>query len=283
VVFWLLYVLLSVSSALCVFCLVLGVASLKKRNPVEDMLAAHGGSPIGALGRSLERASFLRRFVSLESVEKDLRRSGWRFSVQEFLGLWFGVGFSSLLAAAVLISARPAFFLYALLLLLLGFALPRLLLSQKASEMQKRLEKEFIVFVEKTAICVAAGVPLLRVLSQQAESSGPLAAEVKLAVEEAAGGRLDLALERFANRVGTEAARDFAASVGNALRHGSSNLSDILLAQSREIRRAREIKIEEAARKMETKVLIPVVLAVMPAAAVLLLGPLAVGLVRMLR
>jgi hypothetical protein len=34
---------------------------------------------------------------------------------------------------------------------------------------------------------------------------------------------------------------------------------------------------------METKVLIPVVLAVMPAAAVLLLGPLAVGLVRMLR
>lgn len=277
-------VLLSVSSALCVFCLVLGLASLKKRNPVEDMLAAHaGGSLIGALGRSLERASFLRRFVSLEAVEKDLRRSGWRFSLQEFLGLWFGVGFSSLLAAAVLVSARPALFFFALPLPLLGFALPRFLLSQKASEMQKRIEKEFIVFVEKTAICVAAGVPLLRVLSQQGEGSGPLAAEVRLAVEEAAGGRLDLALERFANRVNTEAARDFAASVGNALRHGSSGLSAVLLAQAKEIRRAREMKIEEAARKMETKMLIPVVLAVMPAAAILLLGPLAVGLVRLLR
>jgi tight adherence protein C len=279
-----LYVVLSLFSALGVLCLLLGAASLKGRNPVEEMLAAQNRGPlIGALGRSLERTSFLRRFVSLEAVEKDLRRSGWRFSLQEFLGLWFGAGLASLLAAAVLVSARPALFFFAIPLPLFGFALPRFLLSQKSSEMQRRLEREFIVFVEKTAICVAAGVPLLKVLAQQSQCSGPLAAEVKLAVEEAAGGRLDLALERFANRVDTEAARDFAASVGNALRHGSSNLSDILLAQSREIRRAREIKIEEAARKMETKVLIPVVLAVMPAAAILLIGPLAVGLVQMLR
>ncbi|MEW6226480.1 MAG: type II secretion system F family protein [Bacillota bacterium] len=279
-----LYVLLSVFTALGVFCALLGIAFLKGRNPVEEMLTARArGSLAGALGRVLEHTSFLHRFVSLEAVERDLRRSGWRFSVQEFLGLWFGVGLSSLLAAAVLVSARPALFFFAIPLPLLGFALPRFLLSQKAAEMQKQLEKEFIVFVEKTAICVAAGVPLLKVLAQQGEVSGPLAAEVRLAVEEAAGGRLDLALERFASRVDTEAARDFAASVGNALRHGSSGLSVALLAQAKEIRRAREMKIEEVARKMETKTLIPVVLAVMPAAAVLLLGPLAVGLVRMLR
>lgn len=279
-----LYVLLSVLTALGVFCMLLGAFSLKGRNPVEEMLTAQArGSVTGALGRAVERASLLHRLVSVEVVRKDLRRSGWRFSVQEFLGIWFGVGFVSLLAAAVLMSARPAFFFFALPLPLLGFALPRLLLSQKASEMQKQLEREFIVFVEKVAICVAAGVSLLKIFVQQGGGSGPLAAEVRLVVEEAAGGRLDLALERFADRVNTEAARDFAASVGNALRHGSSNLSEVLLAQSREIRRTREMKIEEAARKMETKTLIPVALTVLPATAVLLLGPLAVGLVRSLR
>lgn len=279
-----LYVLLSVLTALGVFCMLLGAFSLKGRNPVEEMLTAQTrGSVTGALGRAVERASLLHRLVSVEVVRKDLRRSGWRFSVQEFLGIWFGVGFVSLLAAAVLVSARPAFFFFALPLPLLGFALPRLLLSRKASEMQKQLEREFIVFVEKVAICVAAGVSLLKVFVQQGGGSGPLAAEVRLAVEEAAGGRLDLALERFADRVNTEAARDFAASVSNALRHGSSNLSGVLLAQSREIRRTREMKIEEAARKMETKTLIPVALTVLPATVVLLLGPLAVGLVRSLR
>lgn len=279
-----LYVALSLFSALGVFCLLLGFASMKGRNPVSEMLAVQNrGSVVRVLGRAVERASFLRRVVSTEAVAKDLRRSGWRFSLQEFLGLWFGIGFASLLAAAVFVSARPALFFFAFSLPLLGFALPRLLLSEKASESQKRLEREFIVFVEKVAICVAAGVPLIKVLAQQSEGSGPLAAEAKIAVEEAAGGRLELALGRFADRVNTEAAHDFAASVGNALRHGSSNLSEALLAQSREIRRTRETRIEEAARKMETKTLIPVVLTVLPATAILLLGPLAVGLVRSLR
>ncbi|RJX20383.1 MAG: hypothetical protein C4570_04010 [Ammonifex sp.] len=279
-----LYVALSLFSALGVFCLLLGIASLKGRNPVSEMLAVQNkGSVVRALGRAVEHASFLRRVVSAEAVAKDLRRSGWRFSVQEFLGLWFGIGFASLLAAAVLVSARPALFFFAFPLPLLGFALPRFILSQKAFEMQKQLEREFIVFVEKVAICVAAGVPLLKVLAQQSEGSGPLAAEAKIAVEEAAGGRLDLALERFADRVNTETAHDFAASVGNALKHGSANLSEVLLAQSRETRRTRETRIEEAARKMETKVLIPVVLTVLPATTILLLGPLAVGLVRSLK
>lgn len=279
-----LYVALSLFSALGVFCLLLGIASLKGRNPVSEMLAVQNkGSVVRALGRAVEHASFLRRVVSAEAVAKDLRRSGWRFSVQEFLGLWFGIGFASLLAAAVLVSARPALFFFAFPLPLLGFALPRFILSQKAFEMQKQLEREFIVFVEKVAICVAAGVPLLKVLAQQSEGSGPLAAEAKIAVEEAAGGRLDLALERFANRINTEAVHDFAASVGNALKHGSANLSEVLLAQSRETRRTRETRIEEAARKMETKVLIPVVLTVLPATTILLLGPLAVGLVRSLK
>lgn len=278
-----LYVALSLFSALGAFCLLLGVASLGARNPVAEMLAPRSGVSLEFLGRAVERVSFLKRFVSTEAVARDLRRSGWRFSLQEFLGLWFGIGLVGLLAAAVLVSARPALIFFALPLPLLGFALPRFMLSQKAAEMQKRLEREFIVFVEKTAICVAAGVPLLKVLAQQSENSGPLAAEAKVAVEEAAGGKLELALERFADRVNTETARDFAASVRNALKHGSSNLSETLLAQSREIRRAREMKIEEAARKMETKTLIPVVLTILPATAILLLGPLAVGLVRSLR
>ena len=278
-----LYVLLSVSSALCVFSLLLGLASLRGRNPVGEMLSVRAGSAVHLLGGIVERAGILGRFMSVEAVERDLRRSGWRLSPQEFLGVWSGAGLAAALSAAVAVSARPGLLLFALPLVFLGFALPRFLLSRRASEMQRRLEKEFIVFVEKAAICVAAGVPLLKVLAQQGEASGPLAAEVKLAVEEAAGGRLELALERFADRVNTEAARDFAASVGNALRHGSSNLSEVLLAQAREIRRDRELKIEEAARRMETKMLIPVVLAVMPAAAILLLGPLAVGLVQSLR
>lgn len=275
--------LLSVFSALCVLCLCLGVAALAGRNPVADMVAPrHRGSLAGSFGRLLEKASLLRPALT-RAVGRDLRRAGWRLSPQEFSGLWFGCGLAGLLAATLLVWARPAAFLFAFPLPLVAFALPRVLLSWKASEAQKRLEKEFLLFVEKTAICVAAGVPLLKVLEKGAEAPGPLGAELRTLCEEASDGRLEGPLLRFADRVGTEAARDFAAAVVNALRHGSENLSGALLAQAREIRREREARIEETARKMETKTIIPVALAVLPAAAILLLGPLAVGLVKSLR
>ncbi|RPF49580.1 tight adherence protein C [Thermodesulfitimonas autotrophica] len=278
------FVLLSVFSALCFFCLFLGTAFLIGRNPVSEMVATRSPSSLAeSFGRLLERVSFLRPALTGPSLARDLRRAGWRLSSQEFSGIWFGCGAAGALAAAALVSIRPQAFLLALPIPLVAFALPRFLLSRKASEMQKQLERDFLIFVEKTAVYVAASVLPLKVLEKQSEIPGPLGAELKILVEELGGTLKEEPLRRFADRVGTDAARDFAAAVINALRHGSENLPEALLAQAREIRRAREMKIEEISRKMEIKTIIPVVLTVLPAAAILLLGPLAVGLVRSMR
>lgn len=278
------FVLFSVFSVLCFFCLFLGIASLAGRNPVSEMVATRSPSSLAeSFGRFLERVSFLRPAVTGPSLVRDLRRSGWGLSSQEFSGIWFGCGAAGVLAAAAFVSLKPQAFLLAFPIPLVAFALPRFLLSKKASEMQKLLERDFLVFVEKTAICVAASVLPLKVLEKQSETPGPLGAELKTLVEELSGSLKEEPLRRFADRVGTDAARDFVAAVINSLRHGSEGLSEALLAQAREIRRAREARIEEMSRKMETKTIIPVVLTVLPATAILLLGPLAVSLVRSLR
>ncbi|MGB9661695.1 MAG: type II secretion system F family protein [Moorellaceae bacterium] len=281
------------TAAAAIFFAIMGLAGLSSRNPLAETLeefnrpripikekARRLAIKIGDLFRKLPP---VRDLLDQETLGNRLRLAGYSFSTEEWLGLWLTAGAGTLLAALLLAwtGLIPPFL--ALALPLLGFLLPKAMLDHRATQKRRDLTREFMVFVEKTALAVSAGVPLIAAFRNAASSPGVLGPEIALLLEEYdLGAPLPRALDNFASRLDMPEADDFAAALKNALRHGSSNLPNVLLGYVREMRRARDARIEEIARKMETKIIVPVVLTVFPAAALTVLGPIAISVIKAL-
>ncbi|QGP94132.1 Type II secretion system (T2SS), protein F (plasmid) [Neomoorella glycerini] len=222
-----------------------------------------------------------RDFLNQEALANRLRLAGYGFSAEEWLGLWLAASAGALLTALLLAWAGIIPPPLAPVLPLVGFLLPKALLDHRATQKRRDLTREFMVFVEKIALAVSASVPLIAAFRNAAGSPGVLGPEITLLLEEYdLGTPLSQALDNFARRLEMAEADDFVAAVKNALRHGGSYLPDVLFGYAREMRRMREVRIEEIARKMESKTIIPVVLAVFPGTALIVVGPIAISVIK---
>ncbi|BCV20375.1 MULTISPECIES: type II secretion system F family protein [Neomoorella] len=282
----------ALSAAATAFFFIMGLAGIAGRNPLAETLeqfsrpriplrekARRFAVKLGDLTRKLPLA---RDFLDQEALGNRLRLAGYGFSVEEWLGLWLAAGAGTLLAALLLAwtGLIPPFLAPALPLL--GFLLPKAMLDHRASQKRRDLTREFMVFVEKIALAVSANVPLIAAFRNAAGTPGVLGPEIALLVEDYDLGTLDKALDNFAVRLDMEEADDFVAAIKNAQRHGGSHLPNVLLGYVREMRRMREMRIEEIARKMESKTIVPVVLTVFPAAGLIVLGPIVINVIKAL-
>jgi tight adherence protein C len=285
------FIVFPAAVAAAVFCLVVAAARLIDRNEVQEALDRHARPP-GSVGDAVRRLAgkiggaarnlwLLRDFMDYPALENRLRLAGCPVGPQEWIGAWLAGGTVLFLAALALASSHVLPAPFAAVLPLAGIVLPKVILDHRVHRNRRQLEREFLVFVEKVALGMSAGVPFLRVFEHIAAESGYLGGEAARLVQEInAGVPADAALASFAGRLETAEADDFVLTMRNALKHGGSAPGETLLSLAKDMWCSRESRIDEIARKMESKLVIPVVLAVLPATTALVVGPLAVTLLK---
>jgi tight adherence protein C len=164
-----------------------------------------------------------------------------------------------------------------------GWAYPSVQARRAERHRLGRLEADLPQAVDLIALAVGAGLNVsLAVAAAGRRGTGPVAAELRrVSAEVARGRRLADALDALPARAG-ETVRPLASALAACERYGAP-LGPALERIVVDVRRQRQRRAEEAARKVPVALLFPLVLCVLPAFALLTVAPLVAGALRELR
>jgi tight adherence protein C len=173
---------------------------------------------------------------------------------------------------------------YVMLSALVGCYLPNLLLHLKIMARQREIFESFPDAADLMLVCIEAGLGLDAALSKVADEirrkSVALAEELHLTnLEIRAGATRDKSLHNLALRTGVEEIGTFATMLTQADKFGTS-IGDSLRVFSDDLRQKRQVRAEERAAKVPTKMLLPLVLCIFPAVIMVILGPAVIQIVR---
>jgi tight adherence protein C len=155
-----------------------------------------------------------------------------------------------------------------------GFALPGLVVSQKARARRELIRAELPDALDLLAVSVEAGLGFDGALDKLVDyMDGPLADEFSLTLGEMRIGesRHD-ALKKLAERVDTAEVAAFTRAIIQADQLGIS-LGRILKVQSQDSRNRRQMAAEEKAMKLPIKMMFPTVMFIFPAMFLVVLAP----------
>lgn len=169
---------------------------------------------------------------------------------------------------------------------LIGMYLPNLLVHLAVRSRQRELFENFPDAADLMLVCVEAGLgldaALARVTEEIKRKSIALAEELHLTnLEMRAGGTREKALRNLALRTGIEETSTFATMLTQADRFGTS-IGESLRVFSDDLRHKRQMRAEERAAKVPTKMLFPLVLCIFPSIIMVILGPALIQFVRTL-
>lgn len=169
---------------------------------------------------------------------------------------------------------------------LAGCYLPNLLLALRVRHRQQEIFENFPDAADLMLVCVEAGLgldaALTRVAGEMRRKSVALAEELHLTnMEMRAGSSREAALRNLALRTGVEETGTFAVMLTQADRFGTS-MGDSLRVFSDDLRHKRQMRAEERAAKIPTKMLLPLVLCIFPAIMVVILGPAVIQIIRVM-
>ncbi|MGH9156122.1 MAG: type II secretion system F family protein, partial [Acidimicrobiales bacterium] len=147
----------------------------------------------------------------------------------------------------------------------------------------RRVEASLPEAVDLLALAVGSGCNvILAVEAAGRRGTGTVSAELdRVATEVRGGRRLAEALDAMADRVG-ETVRPLASALSGCERYGAA-LVPTLERLGDEVRRHRQRRAEEAARKVPVLLVFPLVLCILPAFALLTVAPLVAGALGQLR
>lgn len=217
--------------------------------------------------------------------------AGWRQPSAPTLYFAAKTMLSLLLPALVALPAAGSVPQRAWLLLLLGAAatgyyLPNVVLARTASRRQREIFEHLPDALDLLTVCVEAGLSLERALVRVAAEihikSVALAQELQLALMEMrAGFSKEKALRNLALRSGVEDMDTLVAMLIQSQRFGTS-MGDSLRIHADNLRAKRRMMAEEAAAKIGLKLLFPLIFCIFPTLMLVLLGPAALQVVRVL-
>jgi tight adherence protein C len=191
-----------------------------------------------------------------------------------------------LFAAFFILAARPSAAMAMGLLVLLpgmGALAPKAWVERAARERQAMVRKELPDVLDLLAISVEAGLGFEAALELAARNFiGPLADEVRRALREMELGRSrHEALHAMKRRVDVPELSNFVLALTQADALGMP-IGRVLHTQATELRARRRQWAREKAGKMPIKILFPLVLFIFPAILVVLLGPAAASIMKVL-
>jgi tight adherence protein C len=176
--------------------------------------------------------------------------------------------------------------LYVSVFALFGVYLPNMVLGWIARRRRRDIFENFPDAADLMLVCVEAGLGLdaglTRVADELRRKSVALAEELHLTnLEMRAGGTREKSLHNLALRTGVEEIATFAAMLTQADKFGTS-IGDSLRIFSDDLRHKRQMRAEEAAAKVPTKMLIPLVFCIFPSVIMVIMGPAVIQIIRTL-
>ena len=176
------------------------------------------------------------------------------------------------------------FLLYILLSALLSFYLPNIFLHFKIKARQREIFENFPDAADLMLVCVEAGLGMDAGLTKVAEEiqikSAALAEELHLTnLEMRAGGTREKSLKNLALRTGVEEIGTFAVMLTQADKFGTS-IGESLRVFSDDLRHKRQVRAEELAAKVPTKMLFPLVVFIFPSIIMVIMGPAVIQVIR---
>lgn len=167
---------------------------------------------------------------------------------------------------------------------MVGTYIPNLILRFVVRARQREIFETFPDAADLMLVCVEAGLGLDAALTKVAEEikikSAALAEELHLTnLEIRAGGARDKALRNLAARTGVEELSTFAIMLTQADKFGTS-IGESLRVFSDDFRHKRQMRAEEKAAKVPTKMLLPLVVCIFPSILMVILGPAAIQIIR---
>lgn len=282
---------LTICTSLTVLFLWLGLTGYLNRSRIQDALDKMSRGRIrirlvmalGRIGDRVARIPVLRDVINYRATGLQLEMAGLSLLAAEFYGLWAvsiaaGVILPSLADTLLFSHKLPAFI--KAVIVLMGAVAPRAFLDNRVSSEQLRFNRDFIRFTEKVLIGVSSGFDFYQVIKRIKKHPGYLYKQIEIMREEIeALVSVDEALDRFADRLNNNMVYGFVNAIKHNIKYGIS-YGDALMEYVESLRARRQNMIEAIARQMESRLIIPIVLTVMPAAAVLILIPLAIYIAR---
>jgi len=183
------------------------------------------------------------------------------------------------------VGSLPQLF-YVLCGALAGVYLPNVLLRWHIARRKREIVEAFPDASDLMLVCVDAGLGLDAAFTRVAEEirvrSRALADELHLTnLELRAGATRETSLRHLAVRTGVAELSQFASMLVQADKFGT-DVADSLRVFSDELRHKRQMRAEEAAAKVPTKLLFPLVLFIFPSIIMVIMGPAAIRVVRTL-
>ena len=199
------------------------------------------------------------------------------FGAKTLLPLLFAGATYLLLRASGTNLERDGLLLTLLLSATLGCYLPNLVIWRRSVARQREIFDNFPDAADLMLVCVEAGLgldsALTRVADEMRIKSTVLAQEIQLTnLEIRAGVPREQALRHLGQRTGLEEVRTFASMLSQSDKFGTS-VGDSLRVFSDDLRHKRQMRAEELAAKVSTKMLFPLVICIFPAIIMVILGP----------
>jgi len=159
----------------------------------------------------------------------------------------------------------------------IGCYLPNFILSRIIVRRKREIFETFPDAADLMLVCVEAGLGLDSALTRVAEEmqikSEVLAQEIHLTnLEIRAGNTREHALRNLGLRTGLDEVSTFASMLSQSDKFGTS-VGESLRVFSDDLRYKRQIRAEELAAKVSTKMLFPLVICIFPAISMVILGP----------
>jgi tight adherence protein C len=169
---------------------------------------------------------------------------------------------------------------------LLGCYLPNIVLRMMIKGRQREIFENFPDAADLMLVCVEAGLgldaALVKVTEEIRVKSEALAQELHWTnLEMRAGGTREKSLRNLALRTGVEEIGTFATMLTQADRFGTS-VGESLRVFSDDLRHKRQVRAEELAAKVPTKMLLPLVLCIFPCVSAVILTPAAIRMIRII-
>ena len=173
---------------------------------------------------------------------------------------------------------------YVMLFAMVGCYLPNIILHLKVKSRQREIFENFPDAADLMLVCVEAGLGLDAGLTKVAEEiqikSVDLAEELHLTnLEIRAGGTREKSLKNLALRTGVDEIDTFAVMLTQADKFGTS-IGESLRVFSDDLRHKRQVRAEELAAKVPTKMLFPLVVCVFPSIIMVIMGPAVIQVIR---
>jgi tight adherence protein C len=288
--------MISVVAALAVLLFVWGLASAlgrsmdPARRRLDEIALDAGAAPGATLGQRI--ASALRpveRYVLPKGAEREgtqqrLQFAGYRgvSAVSTFYGVKLALSLALLLIwlflahfISSLSTGRVVFF--AVAVSFLGMLLPRIWLDRAVAKRHKLLRDGFPDALDLLTVCVESGLGLPQALQRVADelevSHPELAVELaNVTAQMRAGVDRETALRGLATRTGLDDVRGLVSLLAQTLRFGTG-IAEALRVYSEDFRDKRMQRAEEAAAKIGTKLIFPLVVCLFPSFFVVAIGP----------